>query len=379
MSESRPVIMISSVVEGFREFRVAAGQGIVDGGGHPLMANENFPSLTKSSRNACLDAVASSDALVVVIGERGGYKTPSGATVVAEECAEAQRLSVPILAFIQSAVERDEDAANLVNALSNYVSGYFRRQFSTPDALQRDVKAAVEHFRQSWECDLVDADALQRVILERASTSHGNPALRLVFSPERQDELVDPMTMESKEFHDLVYSIAHRPDVGLLSYEHAKRPPEIRSGALIFHQTDPHRHRGPEVLIVIDTTGAMRIDCDAVYEPNNTALGGMTVRTSTLSRHATSAFVFYHFLLESLDPYHRCQRVLYNAAISGLEYRAISTDESSQQTTIAVQMTPRPDPLIAFDVPRRVARTVVLSPDQEVQRIVLRLRQKAHG
>ena len=114
----KPRVFVSSVVDGFNEFRQAAREGIIEVGGEPLLVNEDFPSMITSSRNACLDAVDSSDYLVTVIGARGGWTTPSGRLVVEEEYDRARSKKIPVLVFLQN-VERDLIAKALEEARNN--------------------------------------------------------------------------------------------------------------------------------------------------------------------------------------------------------------------------------------------------------------------
>lgn len=71
MSRTKPGVFVSSIMQGFEPFREAARAGIEAGGCEPLMA-EDWPSQGDSSRTACLDLVSSSDALIPIVGERGG-------------------------------------------------------------------------------------------------------------------------------------------------------------------------------------------------------------------------------------------------------------------------------------------------------------------
>lgn len=65
-----PRVFVSSVAEGFEDYREAAREGIEAAGGEPVLVNEDFPSVPASPRNACLDAVTSSDIYLAIIGER---------------------------------------------------------------------------------------------------------------------------------------------------------------------------------------------------------------------------------------------------------------------------------------------------------------------
>lgn len=118
---------MSSVVEGFAEFRQAAREAIIAAGGEPVLVNEDFPSPAASSRNACLDAVDSCDFLVSIVGERGGWTAPSGLLVVEEEYQRARRKRIPVLAFLRKG-HRDSDAERFARELSDYIDGTFRQR-----------------------------------------------------------------------------------------------------------------------------------------------------------------------------------------------------------------------------------------------------------
>jgi len=67
----KPRVFVSSVIEGFEDYRQAAKNGIIDAGGDPVLV-EDFPSSSVSPRTACLDGVHSCDVIVIIVGERGG-------------------------------------------------------------------------------------------------------------------------------------------------------------------------------------------------------------------------------------------------------------------------------------------------------------------
>ena len=75
-ASSKPRIFVSSVIEGFAVYREAARQGIIQVDAEPVMVNEDFPSQNASSHNACLDAIASADTFLPIIGVRGGWADP---------------------------------------------------------------------------------------------------------------------------------------------------------------------------------------------------------------------------------------------------------------------------------------------------------------
>ncbi len=109
-------VFVSSVIEGFAGLSAAAARnGIKAAGAEPVMVNEDLPSKGTSSRNACLDAIDSSDYVLSIVGKRGGWTTPSGRLVVEEEFEHALVRSLPVLAFVQETT-RDADAESLLSA-----------------------------------------------------------------------------------------------------------------------------------------------------------------------------------------------------------------------------------------------------------------------
>src|SRR5580698_7863359 len=105
----RTRVFVSSVVEGFAEYRQAARNGIEQAGGEGILVNEDFPSQASSSRNTCLDAIDSCDVFLLVLGARGGWKTPSGRLVIEEEFEHARARKLPVLVFFEDA-PRDAEA-----------------------------------------------------------------------------------------------------------------------------------------------------------------------------------------------------------------------------------------------------------------------------
>ena len=141
----KPRLFVSSIMEGFSEFRSAVRQAIVRSEGEPVLI-EDYPSISTSPRNACLDGVHSCDLLVLIIGLRGGFVAPSGSLVIEEEYAEAIKNRIPVLVFVQDGC-RDEPAQALVDKVSDYVDGRFRKTFSTPDELEKLVEESIKDRR----------------------------------------------------------------------------------------------------------------------------------------------------------------------------------------------------------------------------------------
>ena len=258
----KPRVFVSSVVDGFTEFRQAGREAVIAAGGEPVLVNEDFPSMIMSSRNACLDAVDSCDYVVTIVGGRGGWTTPLGRLVVEEEYDRARSNKIPVLVFLQN-VERDADASRFAQELSDYVTGALRRTFTTPTDLRAQIELALRPL-------IADAGHRQGAMMSRQSrdyfddsyTMANTTMLRFALAPERAEEMFDPVLLESDKFRSTVYRIAHSDDVGLLSYENPKTA-AIEGNALVIEQTSKAGRRGEGQLVRLEITEAGELIIDA--------------------------------------------------------------------------------------------------------------------
>jgi hypothetical protein len=163
---AEPRVFVSSVIDGFQPYREAARKGIKAAGGEPVLVNEDFPSLPKSSRNACLDAVASSDIYLAIIGERAGWRAPSGKLVVEEEFKEAQNRDMPVLLFLVAG-DREDEAERLARCLSDCVEGYFRVEVESPTELQEETERALERLIDKPSDEQPDMRSAKNLFCER--------------------------------------------------------------------------------------------------------------------------------------------------------------------------------------------------------------------
>ncbi|MFL5612405.1 MAG: DUF4062 domain-containing protein [Gemmatimonadaceae bacterium] len=374
----KPRVFVSSVVEGFEAFRAAAREGIVSVGGEPVLVNEDFPSLATSSRNACLDAVDSSDMVVSVIGERGGWQTPSGKLVVEEEYERALTRKLPVLVFIQKTTH-DVAAAAFIRRITDYIDGAFRRTFGTPRELRDEVERALRPLVRETE-KRTPVSTGSRNHFARPYSVQGMTMLRLVLTPERNEEVIDPVRLNSAEFRKRVYSIAHADGVNLLTYERPKTS-SIEGDDLVIVQTEPGgRHGdGEHVRVQLSETGELIIDANVSGRVQRgdrfTGLDGMVVAIEDIETVLRLCFSFAAALYEELDPYKRHQRFQYNVALSGLGYRNL---ERNPQARASYTMNLRNrDVIRAFETARWITRPELREPTSEIQRTVELLVRRA--
>lgn len=373
MNKPAPRVFVSSVIDGFETFRRAAKEAISRAGGIPVLVNEDSPSLRTSSRNACLDAVDSSDIFILVIGERGGWRAPSGKLVIEEEFERARKRKQSILVFVKDSA-RDSDAEQLVKSISDYVSGYFRATFRTENDLKQAVERALRPIMDSVSKPTMNTTELSS-LLKVPHKFRDEASLRLVLGPERQEEVIDPVDLDSAEFLSRVYAIGHEPSVGLLNYRHPKDE-QVSSTALIIHQEPSgHRQSGFEgVHLEVRTSGLVIIDSNitgrAARTDSSVSLNMFVIAEADLESVLSAEFRFCASLYQALDPYQRHERFLYDVALSGIGYRHLEKNPQPRSSYAMGMRTGDGSVLVAFETARLVDRSSLSNPADEVRRVI---------
>jgi hypothetical protein len=376
MTSTPPRVFVSSVVTGFEAYRRAAKEGILAAGGEPILVNEDFPSIPDSSRNACLDAVASSDALALVIGERGGWKAPSGRFVIEEEYDEAVRRGIPLYVFLQD-IARDAETDRFAKRVSDYVLGRFRTSFRTAEELREGAKKALGTLGPARTRMI--GSAIMDALKGRSEQSQ-YPSLRLAVGSMRAEELVDPLSLLREEFQDEIIKIGTtkpHPIFGLRKEKHA----QVQEGSLVITQRDEHGSHGSrwESRFVIGASGVIIAETSVGERTESRSYGlstTMTVQVKDLTGAAQSLFQFADGLLGFVDQFLRHRQLEYNVAVNNLGYRYIVEAAPKSGGGVAMRMG-GDEPVTAFDSPRAITRETLSQPDAEIERVVEMLKHRA--
>jgi hypothetical protein len=371
----RSRVFVSSVIDGFAEYRKAARGGIEQAGGEAVLVNEDFPSAASSARNTCLDAVDSCDVFLLVLGARGGWKTPSGRLVVEEEFEHARARKLPVLVFLED-VPRDPDGERLARILSDYVDGHFRVKFSGAAELRDRIERSLRAIGDTRNNRAMDHDPLAAHLLkpDRFSDQTG---LRLAIAPERVEEVFDPLDLASPGFAERMMEIGHRSDVRLFGYLYAKEAPRLEQTWLIIEQ--PLGNNWSEgrqgVRLAIGENGVVLIDTNVtgrMKRSNSMDLADiMTASIESVEALLAASFRFIQALYEDKDPYKRHQRFYWNGVLSGMGNRTLVRNPVSQEHSYRMNMGNRDEAIPAFPSSRLIARADLAQPRKEIERAIL--------
>jgi hypothetical protein len=371
----RPRVFVSSVIERFAEYRQAARNGIEQAGGEGVLVNEDFPSQASSSRNTCLDAIDSCDVFLLVLGARGGWKTPSGRLVVEEEFEHARARKVPVLVFLED-VPRDADGEGLARILSDYVDGNFRVKFSGAAELRDQVERALRTIVNTRNNRPMDNDPIAAHVLKPYRFSD-QTSLRFAIAPERVEEVFDPLDLASPDFAERMMEIGHRSDVRLFGYLYAKETPRLEQTSLVIEQ--PLGNNWSEgrqgVRLAIAENGVVLIDTNATgrtKRSNSMDLADiMTASIESVEALLAASFRFTQALYDDKDPYKRHQRFYWNGVLSGMGNRTLVRNPVSQQHSYGMNMRSKDEAIPAFPSSRLIARADLAQPGKEIERAIL--------
>ena len=374
----KPRVFVSSVMDGFAEYREAARSAITTVGGEAVLV-EDYPSLSASSRTACLDGVASSDALVLIVGERGGWRVPSGKLVVEEEFEEARRTNKPVRLFVRN-VPRDEAGQALVSRLSDYVDGLFRKTFDSPDDLNREVQAAVSPLISRSQEPMIDPTLVMAKVSEQNGRNQGNEAIvRFVLAPERGDEVVDVIEIGSQDFKNEVYELGTAGSVRLLSHERAKSA-AVGTDTLTVRQDSQGVNRQQastdDVLIEVNSRGVITVEVNVTGRRANDwqGFGHSTLLEPDIAAGLQRCVAFANAFYQRRDPYKRYDRFLSNVALSNIGHRSLRA-EPVTGNSMSIQSHGQ-NAVVAYDSLRVMNRGQLEAPDREIQNALEMFRRR---
>jgi hypothetical protein len=369
-------VFVSSVVHNFEEFREAARAGVTEAGGEPVLVNEDFPSLSASSRNACLDAVDSCDVYLGIIGERGGWTAPSGKLVVEEEYERAKFKPLPTLFFLQD-IPRDRDAERFARKVSDYVDGSLRRTFKTSGELKQEVVRALKPHMASEVIVPEPAEELLSAFTSGSRSTSGPPRLRTVIAPERREEVIDPVQIGSPEFTRLLLELGHKGSSALFDYAHGKTH-KLKGDILTIEEVSESSYGGaPTVRIGMSERGIL--SCDAELDQGGKTGGlmsGMVVAIDEIENALRSVLSFYAGFMDSVDAFKRHQRFFYNTGLLNLGYRTLERNPQPR-TSHTMAMRSNDEPIVAHKEPRMITRDNLHQNGEEIKRIITLLVRNA--
>ena len=378
MSPPCPRVFVSSVMDDYGDLRAAAAQGIRQAGGQPVRA-EDFAASSASPRNACLDGVRSADALVLLLGARYGFVTPSGLAATEEEYEEARRNNKRILVFLEADVPREPRQQTFVAKVQDYVHGHWRKTYRSAAELSelvRDAITAADLVVQAPPHQTEARVRIDTVLNRRPPQTDDMVWLQAVWTTLRDEEVVDPLELGHEAFKRRFLRAAHECEPALLAYEQSKRV-DVTPSYLRIDQGDRNNRMQERNLVVVEfhSNGTLAIARNITGSmPATAATTGWSdmffLDPEVVRAGLNQAWSFVSACWEDLDRYVRHDPLLYNVAIYDMGTRKFASAPQQSHSSIEVPPACPENPLVVFDPPRRVSRADVTMYDKEVDRAI---------
>lgn len=379
----KPRVFVSSVMDGFEEYRAAARAGIEAAGCEPVLVEDN-PALPVSSRNACLDGVGSCDAVAVIVGERGGWTAPSGKLVVEEEYEHARGRSIPTFVFLQE-TKRDAEGDRLAAKLSEFVGGNFRRTFKKAADLRREVEAACKPLASSAPRITVDKTRFDKLLTSPHDFGR-ETVLRIVIATGRPDEtVIDMDRLDSEEFRHELFALGVARDVGFF-HRTRQRTEDRGKNSLVVVQNDAHGSTPPGQAVRVELTedGWLVLDINVTGTDENSRRGMgfdlYPVEVEAIKEHAATALRFARRAFDVIDPHGRHAGLLCNASLGSLNSKRIAfrADREKYKGQMAGFGRGEDGAPTSFDRPEPVSRADASWPDALADKIAKRLERRVN-
>lgn len=306
-------VFISSLISGYEPYRTAVADA-VETLGHTVVRAEDFSASPGTPQQACLAGVRESDLVVLLIGERYGYRQTSGLSATHEEYREAKERK-PILVFVESGVAREPARQTFLDEVQGWSTGHFRAAFSSPTNLKEAALRALHDFELARAAGPVDeSEMLARateLLPSGSSGSRGAPKLAFAMAGGPHQQVLRPVELEQA---DLPRDIQREALFG----EYPVFDPSegtssaTRGGALILQQ--------PNSSLLVDQAGSIIIVQPARLptDPLRTAIPALI--EEDLATALTRAIRFSGWLLDHIDPLHRLTDVVPIAYLAGVGY-----------------------------------------------------------
>ncbi len=372
-----PRVFISSVITGFEAYREAAANGVSDAGCEPVMV-EQFPALDASPRTACLNAIDSCDGVLVIVGERAGFKTPSGKYVVEEEWQYARKRSTPLHVFVQDAA-LELDAERIAKELSEFVHGRFRLIFKTPEELRMQVSRSLQGLIAKM-ISPIDTQTLTNALLKTTHSGY-ETRVRLGIQPLRNAELIDPLELDSRTFQDELLRLATSGSTPLLSLR-AKKTSKVSASSIHLAQPGDSGRDADDwsATAELSTHGYLLAEREVGSPARKGSADvyslGLGLQVSDLREAVSSLFQFAAAAYNRVDPYIAYRDFVYNVSLVNLGLRYIYDEAPSGSRGMPIRMA-NDGNILAFDSAKPIVREALDQPGDEVSRVVALLRRQA--
>jgi hypothetical protein len=301
-------VFISSLITGMEPYRAAAKAAVESLGFEAVMA-EDFGAQPTTPQIACLTGLRSSDAVVLILGERYGVPQASGLSPTHEEFRDA-RETRPIFAFKLAGNTPEPAQQALIEEAGGWSTGLFREDVSSPEELGRLVTRRLHEWTLARatgavdDQDLVQAATTALPARQRGFYTGGRSIAVAVAGGPRQ-AILRPANMDSTVLHEAIKQAMLFGPNRLFA--------DVRAlDASVDNNTLVLRYDGGLGQVSVDGRGTIVVTLPVPVREN-----GMVMVEEDVRAVLTLALSFIDWLLEKIDDTQRLTQVAPMVAMVG--------------------------------------------------------------
>jgi hypothetical protein len=354
----RMKVFVSSVVKGAESYRDAASHAAASLG-HEVKRSEDFPALSQSPEQACLDGVRWADVVLVLLGSRYGSPLASGLSATHEEYREARERR-PVLAFVHQGVDREPAQAAFTREVQEWQGGRVTAGFTSPADLQDAVVRALHELEMSQRAGSVDEAEMTTRAQTLLPTARGfaSASLCLIVVGGPRQPVLRPAELEDP---GLQRDLLKESLVGVNAVLSPSQGTESRvlDHGVLLEQSDSS--------VVVDDLGSVRIVQPARDKPGRAYSGLPVLIEEEVTDRLKTSFHLAGHILDRVDPVHRLSHVLPVVAIRDASFLTWRTREEHALSPNQAQMrSGASDPEVALLAPSIHPRAVLLHDTERV-------------
>ena len=366
-------IFISSVMNDFGPQRQAVKAAIESLRQTPVRA-EDFGAQPTSSQTACLEGVRSSDLYIGIFGKRYGFVAPtSGIGATEEEFQEARNRGLPILCFVQNGAKDPQQVAFL-ERVKDYETGYFVCSFDTPEELQLAVVRAInDQVGQPGVANLQPAAAksvLDRYRWGSRRSDQSGTWLGGVLVPARSgDAFLDVLDFDKKKYQDELLQPAVFGAGSLFNLDVGGVQRSEVNDSLVFRQESNRS--------VLTTHLEIHADATLIYgalvereQSSFSGAGAWVIEEVKVEQQLQAFLAFAGQFYQKLSRGDLITSLFFGSSLTGIEHRSFGYAPPQNRGGFTVPMHNLANPLNIPDLPLRVTRADVTTPDILARRMV---------
>jgi hypothetical protein len=204
--------------------------------------------------------------------------------------------------------------------------------------------------------------------------------MRFGLVPEIEEEVVDAIKFDDKDFLNRLFDIGHSRKINLFDYERAKKISQKENSIVIYQESSNFNEAIKDVRFELFTSGKILIDQNITGgalragDIQSHTINMFLIAEEEVEKAIRTVFLCMNAIYDILDPFTRYTRFLNNFLFSEIGNRKLERNPQPQRGySVGWE---KKDLFIIYEQPRIIDRNDLKQPEQEIQNVLSKLKRK---